>query len=128
MGSWFAVVLGLLFIASGAGILYISIRTASGEISRNRRCGIRISSTMASDAAWAAGHRAALIPSSLAAGQMTLTGMVLLFVSNDDTARLLVLLSSGLLVVGIGVAAFLANQAATAIDTEENDAPSDPFS
>lgn len=36
--------------------------SASGKIARNGFFGIRIPPTMASDAAWKAGHKAALVP------------------------------------------------------------------
>ena len=65
---------------------------ASGKIRRNSFVGLRIPPTMASDAAWVAGHRAARVPSwigfvvvAIAAGAAQLTpgatiaGIVLLF-------------------------------------------------
>jgi len=49
-----------------AAILVVVVVTqlaASGRIRRNGFIGLRIPPTMASDAAWVAGHRAALVPS-----------------------------------------------------------------
>ena len=121
MGSAFSIVLGLLFVASGAGIGFISYQAATGALGRNRSRGIRIASTLESDESWRAGHRAALVPSLLAAGQMALCGLVLLFTSGDDTAKLIVLASSALLVTGMAVATLLANQAAHRANDGTND-------
>lgn len=121
MGSAFSIFLGLLFMACGTGIGYISYQTARGAIGRNRSRGIRIASTMASEEGWAAGHRAALVPSLLAAGQMVLCGILLLFTSGDDSTKLIILASSALLVVGIAFATLLANQAARSVNEGVDD-------
>lgn len=49
--------LGLLLIALLVGTLDTTVRR--GALTRNTSLGIRTSATLASDAAWAAGHRAA---------------------------------------------------------------------
>lgn len=120
MDSAFAIILGLLFIVSGLGVSLISYRAATGAIGRNRTRGIRISSTMMSDEGWQAGHRAALVPALLGAGQMVLCGILLLFTSSEDTAKLIVLASSALLVIGVAVATLLANQAAHSANEASN--------
>jgi len=44
-------------------VVVVTQLAASGRIRRNGFIGLRIPPTMASDAAWVAGHRAALVPS-----------------------------------------------------------------
>ena len=53
------------YIISAAMLLVVVVTqlAASGKIHRNGFVGIRIPPTMASDAAWTAGHRAARVPS-----------------------------------------------------------------
>lgn len=75
-----------------ATILLLAVITqlaASGRIRRNGFVGIRIPPTMASDDAWSAGHKAALMPSwigfvliAIAAGvaQFTPVGRVICYV------------------------------------------------
>lgn len=55
--------MGLLI--AGALILVIAALGAVGRLPRNHLAGIRIPSTMRSNAAWVAGHRAATAPLSL---------------------------------------------------------------
>jgi hypothetical protein len=50
----------LIQILLTATIIVISWRAADGRLKRNQTTGIRIPSTMRSDQAWVAGHRAAL--------------------------------------------------------------------
>ena len=52
------------YIISAAMLLVVVVTqlAASGKIHRNGFVGIRIPPTMASDAAWTAGHRAARVP------------------------------------------------------------------
>ena len=82
------------YIIAAAMLLVVVVTqlAASGKIRRNGFVGLRISPTMASDAAWVAGHRAARVPSwigfvvvAIAAGAAqftpgaTIAGIVLLF-------------------------------------------------
>ncbi len=65
MGS--AALLGGLFMVSGLLVAWLSRKLASGSIGRNRVMGLRLRSTMRSDAAWDAGQRA-FAPYGVAAG------------------------------------------------------------
>lgn len=59
--------LAALFVISGLLVAVLSRRLAGGSIGRNRLMGLRLPSTMRSDAAWEAGQRA-FAPYGLAAG------------------------------------------------------------
>lgn len=56
---WVALLIGPVVTGLMAGI---SRAAGTGRIERNGAVGIRLPSTMASDAAWQAGHRAAVAP------------------------------------------------------------------
>jgi len=83
----------MLLLIAGALILGVAALGAAGRLPRNYLAGIRIPSTMRSDAAWVAGHRAAKMPMALLG-----VGMMALGVWNASstepprTFRLLVLL------------------------------------
>ncbi len=62
-----AALLGGLFMLSGILVAVLSRKLASGSIGRNRVMGLRLRSTMRSDAAWEAGQRA-FAPFGVAAG------------------------------------------------------------
>jgi hypothetical protein len=53
-------VLGFVSILTTAVFIAVASRAANGRLARNQWVGIRTRSTMRSDAAWMAGHRAAL--------------------------------------------------------------------
>ncbi len=55
----------MLLLIGGALILVIAALGAFGRLPKNNLAGIRIPSTMRSDAAWVAGHRAAKTPMTL---------------------------------------------------------------
>jgi uncharacterized membrane protein len=55
-------VLGAVMAGSGALLVRTARATASGRLGRNQVAGIRLPSTLASDAAWLAAHRRAERP------------------------------------------------------------------
>lgn len=73
-------VVGLLLVAAGAVVIVVARRAASGKIPRNRLAGIRTRATLASDQAWAAGHRAAEIESVRAGRTLQVTGAALVLI------------------------------------------------
>ena len=83
----------------GATMLLVVLVTqlaASGRIARNGLVGIRIPPTMASDAAWTAGHKAALMPSWIGFALVAVTAGVAQFIpgiNGDLTAILLLFLA-----------------------------------
>lgn len=50
--------MGILFLLFGIGFLVLCGLSATGELPRNRLAGMRTRTTLASDAAWSAAHRA----------------------------------------------------------------------
>ncbi len=109
--------LGLVLLVSGAGVAYISYRAASGALGRNKMAGIRIPSTMRSDEAWLAGHRAAFWPSVFGSGQAMFGGLLLLFGPGPESTTLIVLVVSGVLVASMAVATIMASSAANGVDS-----------
>ncbi|MDT5349088.1 MAG: hypothetical protein QOH91_2375 [Mycobacterium sp.] len=59
MTSAMYVVIGALWLVSAVSIV-TAYCGASGKLPRNQAVGVRTTGTMASDAAWRAGHRAAI--------------------------------------------------------------------
>lgn len=94
---------------------------ASGKLKRNGMVGLRIPSTMASDAAWRAGHRAAVpimwltVPVAIAAS----VGVATIHPGPQPTAVLL--LGLAVLVMGVIaiVATFVAGKAARRVGRAE---------
>jgi uncharacterized membrane protein len=56
------IVLGAVMAGSGVLVVWMARATASGRLGRNQIAGIRLPSTLASDAAWLAAHRRAERP------------------------------------------------------------------
>lgn len=100
----------MLLIIGGALILAIAALGAYGRLPRNSLAGIRIPSTMRSDAAWAAGHRAATAPMSFLGVGMTGLGLWSATSTEPAYTRGLLLL----VVVGFGAwAVVVAHRAAS---------------
>ena len=101
--------LGALWIAAGAAIGTIGWLGARGRLKRQHWAGIRLRSTMRSDAAWVAAHRQAGPILQSAGGIVGTTGLLLvLFQPTEDVTTLVSLfLAAGLLgaVIGAGVVA-----------------------
>lgn len=107
-----ALFMGLLMIGVGAALGWVASRAAGGGIARNPLAGIRIPSTMRSDAAWVAGHRAARPWLYGAGGAAALSGAVCLFRPSNALGMTSVLIGCGLMVGLVAVGAFAADQAA----------------
>lgn len=54
------VAISAVMALSGVLMWWLSARAASGALKRNNWAGVRVKSTMSSDAAWRVGHQAAL--------------------------------------------------------------------
>lgn len=91
------VIVSVVLLVSGAALLETARRARAGRLPRNRWAGIRVSATMAGDAAWEAGHRAAA-PALAVAGVVSLAGgvVVLLRLAARPTA-----LTLGGVIVGL---------------------------
>lgn len=70
------IVLVIAMAGGGALLLWLAHATASGKVRRNFFAGIRLASTLASDEAWLAGHRAAKSPTIAAAWCGIVSGLV----------------------------------------------------
>jgi len=84
---------GASLVLVGTGAVWgITAAAASGRLPRNAWAGIRIGSTGASDAAWVAGHRAALPLSRMTGIACLLIGSAMIvdgIVTHDDEGSLL---------------------------------------
>ncbi len=79
----------------GATMLLVVLVTqlaASGRIGRNGFVGIRIPPTMASDAAWTAGHKVALMPSWIGFALVAVTAGVAQFIPGINGVLIAILL------------------------------------
>jgi len=91
---------GVVLIVAGIAVMAVAWTAATGRLKRNWIAGLRLKSTMRSDAAWLAAHRRAKIPFS-ATGAMMVAGGVLLAVADRTTG---VAVALGTAVVGAAVA------------------------
>jgi uncharacterized membrane protein len=107
-----ALTLAALFVVSGLLVAVLSQRLASGSIVRNRLVGLRLPSTMSSDAAWDAGQRA-FAPYGVAAGVgCALLGAALLLRPSEGLAIVIASAASIWLVVLPAIGAFAGDLAA----------------
>ncbi|MFC8680179.1 SdpI family protein [Microbacterium ureisolvens] len=60
------VILFPVMVGAGLLMLWLARAAASGRLGRNQLAGVRLPSTLASDKAWLAGHRAARRPTEIA--------------------------------------------------------------
>ena len=68
--------IGLLLLLSGVAVAAVNRRAADGRLRRNALAGIRTRATLASDAAWVAGHVAARPLSDASAAVFAATGLL----------------------------------------------------
>ena len=100
-----ALLLGRLMVGAGAVVSGVNRRAADGRLGRNAVAGIRIASTMRSDAAWRAGHAAAQGPTDASAAVFAATGLVAVLVRDAPWFAGVLLVGAhvglGLLLVGV---------------------------
>ena len=84
----------LAYILGATMLLVVLVKqlAASGKIGRNGFVGIRIPPTMASDAAWTAGHKAALMPSWIGFALVAVTAGVAQFIPGINGVLIAILL------------------------------------
>lgn len=116
-----SVVTGLVLLLVGLLLCWMALRSAKGSLKRNPWAGIRIPSTMASEAAWDAGHRAAVLPMMVAGVGPAAVGALLLTRPSGGTALTVIALSSFWLVGWLVVATVLASRSARALGAPPDD-------
>lgn len=100
---------------SGVIILVLGRLSAAGRLPRNPLAGIRIPSTLRSDEAWRAGHRAAASALTAAGvGPVVAAAVIAAQRPSPDAEKLLLRAGSGWLVSWLGVATWQASRAARA--------------
>lgn len=100
-----------LIVTALLAVIVVSVtwRAASGRLARNQTMGIRIPSTMASEKAWQAGHRAALPVTCLLVPVAAIADLTAL---NGAASVLVMLLWAIAAVVVVVMAAVVAGRAA----------------
>lgn len=107
-----AAVLAGLFVLSGVLVAVLSWKLRSGSIGRNRVVGLRLPSTLRSDAAWEAGQRA-FAPFGVAAGVgCAVLGAALLLRPTEGVALVIASAASIWLVVLPAIGGFMGDIAA----------------
>jgi uncharacterized membrane protein len=91
---------GVVLIVAGLGVVAVAWAAATGRLKRNWIAGLRLRSTMRSDAAWLAAHRTAEGP-FVATGAVMVIGGIVLAVSSRMTAESVAL---GTTVIGVTLA------------------------
>lgn len=103
-------------LAGAVVVAVVTRRAAEGRLARNHWAGIRLPSTMRSDAAWTAGHRAAVAYTDIAAAGGAAGAVVTLAADHDGTYTIAVLGGAGWLTLWLIVGARRAVLAARAVD------------
>lgn len=104
----------VLLALAGALLLATAWLGARGRLRRNKVLGIRVPSTLRSDAAWAAAHRAAAAPFA-AAGVVALLGAVAAAGASDETTPPIAIVTVTLVTAATVVAGVRGHRAARAI-------------
>lgn len=108
---------GLLLLLTGIAVAAVNRRAADGRLRRNALAGIRTGSTLASDGAWLAGHKAARPMSDVAGAAFALTGVAVALATRADALVAAALIGSGVGTVLLLVATRQAGRAARASGT-----------
>jgi hypothetical protein len=106
----------ITFVFLAILLVVVDWAASSGRLRRNHWAGIRIRSTMRSDQAWVAGHRAALglMPLHLLTGVGLF--IAVLFAPNADGARLVSIVGAAIFLVVAAITGFVAHRAAKAVE------------
>lgn len=97
------VVLAAVMIAAGGVIVWTARAAAAGRLERNYWAGIRTRTTLASDDAWLAAHRAARAPVEAGGWGAVAAGVVVLFMPADPEAAIPLTVIAGAVVMLAGV-------------------------
>lgn len=110
-------VVPLIVFAGCADVFGATLAAARGRLGVNHLAGIRFAHVMASPAAWQAGHRAALVPVTVACALAVATAVVLVVAGglSDGAQGAWIVGSMVVLLVGVLVGAWRADRAARAV-------------
>lgn len=103
----------LTILLAGLLIAGTGIAARAGRLPRNGWVGIRIASTLQSDAAWQAGHRAGAVAMIIGGFAAMACAVVAMWVPSEDAAFGWVLGGAFAMLAFVLVAAVLAHRAAT---------------
>lgn len=112
------VVTSIIMVGSALLVHRVGKRAAEGSLGRNGIAGIRIPSTLESEEAWLAGHRAARRPNDIGAMGMGLAGVLVVWF-RENAAIFITLALLGVLWVFVWTL-LSAKQAASAARTVSN--------
>lgn len=106
----------LVMAVAGVVVVVVAVTARSGRLRRNHVAGIRLPSTMRSDEAWLAAHRAGFWPTALGGvaavgGGLTAT-VVVLARGDDGVGAGIVLGTAAVLLAGVVVGGVLGVKAA----------------
>ncbi len=111
--GWGGLLAGGGLLLAGGVVLWSSWLGSQGRLPKGHPLGMRLRSTMASEPAWQAGHRAAAGPLGVGAGVALAAGLAVLAVGTDDVVgRVVVAAGVAALLVGVVVAGAAASRAA----------------
>ena len=113
---WGRAILLVVMVGTGLLLIWMARAAADGRLRRNQWAGIRIPSTMASDGAWLAGHRAAENPTRWAGWIAVVSGLLALFPVPLEAVAGGVGIASVILLALVIYAARLAGQAARDVE------------
>lgn len=121
MGEDLGARLVLAAVMAGLGVLllFLARAGADGRLRRNMFVGIRIPSTMASDAAWRAGHRAGEAPLRWAGWAALGSSVGALLLADDRVAGPFVLAGCLVVLALVSWSGVLASRAARAVEANE---------
>ncbi|KAA3636313.1 MAG: hypothetical protein DWP92_09715 [Armatimonadetes bacterium] len=103
---------GIALIWGGVVIVAAGAMARAGQLTRQSFVGIRTRTTMASDAAWEAAHRAG--GNWIIAGGMIMAvgGLLTVLAESDDTGVVVALVTAGIALVPIAIGGFVGQAAA----------------
>lgn len=81
----------ILLLITSLTVILTPVAAARGMLPRNRIIGFRVPALLASDAAWRAGHHAAIRSSMIGGFALLVATLASFFVSSSDTQRVIIL-------------------------------------
>ena len=115
--GWSGLIVAAALFLGGGVVLWVSWEGSQGRLRRGHLLGVRLHSTLASDAAWHAAHRAAAGPLGVSAGVVLAAGLAVLAVGVDDVVgQVVTIVGVAGLLVGVVTGCRAAARAARAVE------------